>query len=489
MIDIKTKIHDKFSIEFKVGFVVNDKVKDNNFAINTWLFVPNSLDINSSTYGKDQFYRDVKSNVRMITPVFLLRNIVGGEAIPRKYLEKALENVASDPSKQNIADYEYHIKMFSAIVKSSLRNESDHIRECSLREELGELCESYTANVSEIIGVYRRMRRIINVPTLSPEVRSYYSFGDEFMSHIIEHYSFRVLRKIDSMPFATEMAECRSHIEKLIANERAHKKAMGYVMISPDDPISNRSIVFRHSILKKYVESDLYIKLNKKQDGRTVKQIYYSVAAGIAMIFATIIAFMFQRSYGALSMPLFVALVVSYMLKDRIKDLARYYFAHKLGKKYFDNKAVVNIKDHEVGWIKDGVDFITDDKVPAEVLDLRNRSVLLEAENRIFDEKIILYRKLVYINGEELAANNEYNVSGINDIMRLHVTRFTHKMDDPKVPLMMLNEDGSIGVVYTEKVYYLNVVLQFQYEDKSEYRNFKVILTRDGILEIQEGNR
>ena len=33
-----------------------------------------------------------------------------------------------------------------------------------------------------------------------------------------------------------------------------------------------------------------------------------------------------------------IVLVISYMLKDRIKDLLRYYFAHKLGNKYYDKK-------------------------------------------------------------------------------------------------------------------------------------------------------
>ncbi len=45
MIDIKAKIHDKFSVEFKVGFVA-DGERGNDFAINTWIFLPNSLDIN-----------------------------------------------------------------------------------------------------------------------------------------------------------------------------------------------------------------------------------------------------------------------------------------------------------------------------------------------------------------------------------------------------------------------------------------------------------
>ncbi len=71
MIDIKAKIHDKFSVEFKVGFVA-DGERGNDFAINTWIFLPNSLDINPATYGSEDFYRDVKSNVRFITPIFPL---------------------------------------------------------------------------------------------------------------------------------------------------------------------------------------------------------------------------------------------------------------------------------------------------------------------------------------------------------------------------------------------------------------------------------
>ena len=91
MIDIMTKIHDKFSIEFKVGFVTRRKMRHNDFSVYMWIFIPNSLDINPSTYTKSDFYRDVKSNVRLITPRFLLRNIVDGDAIPLQNIKQAME--------------------------------------------------------------------------------------------------------------------------------------------------------------------------------------------------------------------------------------------------------------------------------------------------------------------------------------------------------------------------------------------------------------
>jgi hypothetical protein len=106
MIEIIAKIHDKFSIEFKVGFHVRRKLKENNFKINTWMFIPNSLDINPLTYSKSQFYKDVKSNIRLITPIFLLREIASDNSIPFRNLEKSFQAVASDPTRTTVRDYE-----------------------------------------------------------------------------------------------------------------------------------------------------------------------------------------------------------------------------------------------------------------------------------------------------------------------------------------------------------------------------------------------
>ena len=56
MIEVNTKIHDNYSIEFKTSFVTRRKLKNNDFSAYMWFFVPNSLDINKETYPKGQFY-------------------------------------------------------------------------------------------------------------------------------------------------------------------------------------------------------------------------------------------------------------------------------------------------------------------------------------------------------------------------------------------------------------------------------------------------
>ena len=486
MIDIKAKIHDKFSVEFKVGFVVRRKIKENNFAINTWFFIPNSLSINSLTYPKSRFYDDMKSNIRLITPVFLLREIVSGNAIPLKNIENAFSVMASEPTRTAIREYEYQIKMFMAILKSSVRDEIMHIKKNILSGDTEFLCKSYINNIQSITAKYRDLWKIIDAPTISEEVLNFFFFGDEFMSNLIIQHTFHLIKNIETK--SGQYKEIVQGLKDLITNEQNYKKEKGYLVVKKNDEDNNAPLISRIGVLKKYIESDLFLKSDKKRDGNgvLVEQIYYSIAAGLSMIFATAIAFSFQKTFGNFTVPLFVALVISYMLKDRIKELMRYYFAYQLGTKYFDNKTTVSIGDQSIGWLKEGVDFITKKKVPREVMNLRSRSSLLDAEKRISDEKIMLYRKHVHIDRDKMEQNSKYVLSGINDIMRLHVNHFTQKMDNPKEPLYVLNESGEVSIIECDKVYYLNIIMQFQYEEQLDYKRFRIVFQRSGILRIEE---
>ncbi len=475
MIDIDVKIHDRLSIEFKVGFVVRRKLKHNDFAINTWIFFPNSLDINPTTYDKSSFYRDVKSNLRLITPRFLLREIAGGRAVPLHKLRKAMKDMAADPTRTNTREYEYQVKMFAAIFKSAQRDAAAHVSLADGNDRT-ELLEEYIKNVRAITTEYRALRPIINTHTVSPTVMEYFAFADEFLSNAIQLTAFSLLEELGPQPALTA----------LIADEDAYKQVHKYLTATAGDPVNNRNMVFRQGVLKKYVESDLFLVSQRKKDGRIAEQLLYSIAAGASMVFATAISFWGQLRFGSVATPFFFALVISYMLKDRIKDVLRYYFAHSLSHRYFDNKTRIGIKDTEIGWIKEAMDFVDEQKVPQHVNELRDRSSLLEAENRTYDEKIILYRKLAHIDREAMEHNNEYRIAGVNDIMRLHFNNIVEKADDPTVAVPLLDEQGNVKVVDGEKIYLTNIILQLRYDDQIKYKRYRVILTRNGIVDIEE---
>ena len=483
MIEIKAKIHDKFSLEFKAGFRVRRKLKKDDFGMNTWLFIPNSLDINPQTYSKNQFYSDVKSYVRLITPVFLLRKIT--DIIINRYLTQSFNAMASDPTKTNTREFEHQIKMFGAIFKSALRDECNHILEKAIEndDDIEYLVTSAIENIKEITVGYRELRKIINVPTVSANVMNYYNFGDEFMVGTIEMYMYPLINKI---PERENLKTIRQKLVNYIKEEEKYKEEKGYIVVNPEDPANNRELIFRYGILKKFIESDLFLKVFKKRDGFLIEQIYFSIAAGLSMIIGTGIAFFYQMKYGNFTMPLFIALVVGYMLRDRIKELTRFYFVKANKGRFFDNKTTISIKDKPIGLSKESMDFITEEMLPKEIVKIRARTPLVEAENRISDEKIILYRKKITVNREKMSVNSKYNLSGINDIMRLYINRIIQKAVAPEAPLFYADDNGKINTVLAEKMYYMNIIMELQFDGQTEHKRYRVVFSRNGIINLEE---
>ena len=485
MISIQAKQHDNFSVEFKFGYnCIEDGVKD-KFSVNAWIFVPNSLDINPENYGKKQFYRDIKSNIRLITPVYLLRDIAQDTSLPLVSLKKSLQNVVSTPSTSSLNAYEYHLKMFAAIFKSALRDHVTHLTSIRSLDSAEYLVDDYVNSSQLVLNKFRALYQIIDVPTVTDRTRSFFRMSDEFMSHIVVLRTTRMLTALETTGSSQNLSQIRQKFIDLIQEERKYMAIMGYETLNGDSE-HDRQLVFHHGMLKKYVESELYIRLDKKKDGVAVEQLYYSIAAGVAMIFATGVAWQTQVKYGNITWPLFIALVVSYMLKDRIKDLLRYYFAHKLGDKYFDKKATIAIGDKKVGVIKEGFDFISRSKTPDVVMNMREKASFVEDESHIFEEKILLYRKHVEISDSALAQIDAYPMKGVNEIIRLHLNRFTHKMDNPEVPIYSFDAEGNMVTSSVQKIYYVNVVFQLQHEGEAEYHHFRITMTRNGVQAIDK---
>ena len=485
MISIKAKKHDNYAVEFKFGFDCSMNDVRDDFTVNAWMFVPNSLDINSEIYGKKQFYRDIKSNIRLITPSYLLRDIAKDDSQPLALLRAAMEKVATSLQPADMSAYEYHLKMFAAIFKSALRDQATHLRNAASLTDADYLVEDFLTNANAVLGKFRALYAIIDVPTVSDQTRSYYRLCDEFITHMVEIQAIRIVRHIDSEEQPPHVKEIRQRFAQMVMEQRQYKVQKGYGVLN-GQVTHDRRLVYHRGMLKKFIESDLYINLDKKKDGVAVEQILYSIAAGVAMIFATGVAWFTQVKYGNITWPLFVVLVVSYMLKDRIKELMRYYFAHKLGDKYFDKRADISIGQKWIGVMKEGFDFISWSKVPSKVQKLREEASSIADETRIFEEKILLYRKHLIIDDKAIRTDAAYPMKGINEIMRLHLTRFTQKMDNPTVPVDTFDEDGNVITIQVQKSYYINLVFQLQHDGEVEYHHFRITMTRDGVLHVVE---
>lgn len=455
MIDLKTKVHDRYSIEFKMGFVAGDQPHEGDFSVGMWIFVPGSLDITPTTFTKTEFYRSVKSNIRLITPRFNLGDIVSGEALPLKNLKSAA----------NDTDYDYQLKLFCAIVKSSLREERDRILSMTSSEQIHDACINYVRNCKSILDEFEQL----------PSSKCH-EYCMEFLFQSVYRYSYNLLIN------GIKDEQIVSLLKDIYALQIKH----GFPVLEQNSPSKNSDYIHRRGVLKKLVESILFLRVPKKRDGVFVEQAYYSLAAGMAMIFATVVAWSFQRYFGNLTWPLFIALIISYMMKDRIKELMRFWFAHRLNDKYYDNKAKISIRSNKIGILKEAVDFIPLSNMPEEIEEIRNRVHLFGAEDIFSDETVILYRKKVQLDRSAMERSSTYAFSGINDIIRIQVRPFLRKMDDPITTLSIVNEDGEMVDVPCTKDYFINIILQYRYGDVTEFRRFRITLNRDGVKDLQE---
>lgn len=477
MIQVQTSIHDRFSVEFKINFT--DKEQQHQlFKMNSWVFVPNSLNINASTYSKEQFYRDVKSNVRLKTPQFSLQQLADAEAPTVRYLNAAVQKYTSAPSPAGFQDLEFHIKMYVAIYKSALRDETKALQKDAHFNS--DRWEAHLAAMKRVVRHYREIMR--NNSENSSDIASIFQYGDEYLSHLTELYAVRLLRSTTTI--ATEDVECIVlDIKKLITEEHQYKIDQDYAHFSVGNVAECRDMFQHQNMLKKYIESALYLKTDSEPDGMAAQEITLSFAAGLAMLVSMLIALPFQKYLGQYPVLIFIILVVAYMFKDRIKEYARRRFAYRLKSRFFDLKNKIFFRGKEVVHIKEGVDFIDDKKTPDEVLQVRRRSDL---ENRIPLEQTVLYRKQVKVDEETLRQSYEYRYDGINDITRLHLQYFTGKMDDPEANVSMLGKDGELTTMEIPRVYNIHVVLQCVVGEMMEYHCFRLMMNRNGILECAE---
>ena len=196
MINERIKIHDKYQFEVKLGYNLSDKEKKTSYNIETYFFIPNSLDINSQTYQKNDFYNDLKTYIRLKTPTFLLRNIANGDNNPLSQLRNSIDELVAKPNKTRCKIYENQIKLICSIFKSSLRDHIDFIAEKDNQDDIESLIDQLILAIREITNSYRELRSIINVPTIPPHKYSVYLFGDEYISLLIESEIYRLLELI-----------------------------------------------------------------------------------------------------------------------------------------------------------------------------------------------------------------------------------------------------------------------------------------------------
>ncbi len=483
--DAIVKVHDEYQIELKMNYPLPHGKTKSFYEVDLYFFAPFSLGINPGTYSKQQFYTDLKTHIRVKTPAMPLSGIAENGKGPLEKLRSLIKAAGRQSSNRFTSEYESQIKLFCCILKSSIRDFVSFIHETDMAEDRERLIDHYVRDVLQIALEYRNIRDLIQMPGFKRQMIDVYLFGDEYISLLIEDYTYHLLDGL-SRGNTNLPREKQKELLRMVDAEIEYRKRRGYLLI-PDETKDNEILLFRRSVLKKYMATVLFLSIEVKKGGFVLEQTLLGLAAGFAMLFATTIAFISQSAYGNLSLPFFLALVVSYIFKDRIKDLLRFYLSRKLTRFIFDHKAnIYNATRNVVGTCKESFEFVRGESLSKKICEIRNNDHITDIENGWLGEQTFLYRKRIHLRPNWMGSIfSEYAIDGVNDIIRFNIQDFLRKMDDPTKEIFVMNDEG-YRRIKGSRVYHLNLVVKLTGAQNLSYTRYRIVLNRQGIKRIEK---
>jgi hypothetical protein len=480
------EVHDSFQFEMKLDYWLKLNKRD-DYQVDLFLFLPNALGLNHRSYSHDAFYDDIKNYVRLKTPGLNLKQVVSlDEGRPGGLLSNCVTAFqTSAPTEDSCRKVEYHAKMYVSITVRALHNGCSSCL-TDLAQGSTQSTEELIVEINSVLELIRTLSREIPAQCHSREtdrLPTVMSSADEYLTSEINQVFLTLLAVVEpgENPLRTNLLHC---IEQL----SSHSAQQGFPQLDSETSGHDETVLFRHSIFKKFFRSPLFLTQHRQTEGRLASQVAMGIAAGLSMVFATLIAFLAQQRFGNFTLPLFVALVVGYVFKDRIKELTKIYLEKWLSRRVSDSKTSFFDNDgRRMGVCREMVRFLNPDQVPREILALRNKDHLTEIANFWQSEKIIQYRKNVSLFRKPLQrANPGYETTAVNDIIRYNVRRLLWNMDEPEKELLALQKDGSVGPVTGARVYKINLLLRLSGGADEQFLRFRLILDRDGIRRMEK---
>lgn len=487
---------DRLQFELKSEFIplIADRVSI--FAQELYIFIPNSLQINPSTYSKEQFYRDETHFIRYKTPPFTFRRLIDPENAlsPINCIRKRLSVMEEEGEKREIED---ELKLLGNIARSALRDRViilvRQLENGTAKEQPIGFCEQCIKLRDEVVAfreAYGALKEEALGRCLDEKLNTYFVYIDEFLSNTIDYYFSGLLYKMRSYR-NPDFAGADAVIVAEIIKEKADRTS---ITVEPEEvdegSIASEEVFYRRGLLKKFVIDALLLNTSRSSPDLALQNIVGSLAAGIAMLFYFLFFIWQGQVFVINSEPFIIATVLLYILKDRLKEVLKS-ISYRLAFRWFSDyttKIRSPKGDVILGALKESFSFIDVKKLPEEIISVRNREFHVVLEDFRRPESVMHYKQTIEMEPKSHTALGRRN--SLNVIFRFNISHFLDKADDPYHSYVSLDEaTGDSIVMRLPKVYHLNIIMKnhYMHEDGTfhdELKKFRLIIDKDGIKRI-----
>lgn len=490
--------HDLNNLECKVGYKIEPDLQENRYEMSIFFFIPNSLNVNQQTYSGKEFFGDITANLRFKTPQMALTGLLkeDNELSPFYSINHALERIRNGYTDEKlIKKIKYELRILGSIIKVALRDQFDYYYQEGIKEtqqeEIFSQLKSYLQDIQRLQQKMVSLRVEIGHVQIPKTIHESFSFVDDYIGRQIEERLTKSISLFSNMEKFQNI--CFQEISNRIKQE-LERRSKTHSRLSLQKDSLNTDFTYWERILKKYIQSVLYLDIRAKDQTSGALDVLFSFAAGAAMFISILLGFFIIDQLQDNVYAYITALTVAYMLKDRVKELIRN-ASLKFVQKYFPDKRYGiydSQKDIKIGVGKDSVRFIPWKDIPPEIINIRESSNRTSIEREGKPENVMRYVKNIKLYSEKIKEYHSRH-GDIIAIIRFNVRHMLQYADDPiKMEDLWDPESKTLSTIPCGKYYHLNLIFKVHsstgksVQNKIYYKRVRVVINQQGIQQVEE---
>ncbi len=406
-----------------------------------------------------------------------------------------MEHLVAEQSPLHDTTFIYESKMLGAVFKSLLRESLGGIRAVTTIEDEDEETEPAIQECDDPAGLVKKLHQIaqrfhaVAAKVLAREdtrhLHQHCRMIDEHLSLLLERYLTAFLHRNEDEPAADSAYK---RIAKVLIAELDYREKRGYPTTSPGgaDVRKLEEYVYREKMLKKYSSEVLFFQVKMTNEAKRIQHVLYALAAGIAMAVATSIAFYGQSEFGNITTSLFILLVASYMLKDRMKDIFRDYFRRSVGARFYDRRRHLydSFWKKKLASVRERTTFVPLKKANSRIVAFRGQGPFEAQLARSEEESHLVYRKVVNMRSRTLRRIHN-RIRGLADITIVDLANMVRHLAVQSTTVPIVTGKNAIEVRTAHRVYHLNLIVDYRSGVERRLERYRLILDRSGIKRIE----
>jgi len=276
---------------------------------------------------------------------------------------------------------------------------------------------------------------------------------DELACFYTEQYLLKFIAK--GYNESSSISSAPSYVQTVLAfiEELKEYRIISYGNISKLDTM--RKMKKKEKVLYRSIELKRKIKIL----GTAREQFAFSLSAFLSMFCTTGVVFYFQGGYGSLSLNVFVVLCLSYIFKDRFKELFRNYVLKRISKGKEQHS--IDLYDSHNDWVANIKELVEYTELDNKLLKLRS----IGSNSKAIEQETVLHYRKRY----STVTDFKKKFTHIRDSIVVDIEPFLRKLPNNEL-VFTFEKEGKITSEYSRETYDLNLLIVVNQEDYSRYR-------------------